>query len=52
MKKVDGQRGYDIDDTVIWSHVSQEQATPGDHPLRLIRKMASEVLDRLSPPCQ
>jgi len=42
-------RGYDSDDTGTWSYVSQEQRIPVDHPLRPIRKMVDEVLDRLSP---
>jgi transposase len=42
-------RGDDSDDTGMWSYVSQEQRIPADHPLRPIRKMVDEVLDRLSP---
>ena len=42
-------RGDDGDDTGMWSYVSQEQRIPADHPLRPIRKMVDEVLDRLSP---
>jgi len=42
-------RGNDSDDTQMWSYVSQEQRIPADHPLRPIRKMVDEVLDRLSP---
>ena len=42
-------RGNDSDDTGMWSYVSQEQRIPADHPLRPIRKMVDEVLDRLSP---
>jgi len=42
-------RGNDSDDTRMWSYVSQEQRIPADHPLRPIRKMVDEVLDRLSP---
>jgi len=42
-------RGDDSDDTRMWSYVSQEQRIPADHPLRPIRKMVDEVLDRLSP---
>jgi transposase len=33
----------------MWSYVSQEQRIPADHPLRSIRAMVDEVLDRLSP---
>jgi transposase len=33
----------------MWSYVSQEQRIPADHPLRPIRQMVDEVLDRLSP---
>jgi len=42
-------RGDDSDDTRMWSYVSQEQRIPADHPLRAIRRMVDEVLDRLSP---
>lgn len=42
-------RGNDSDDTQMWSYVSQEQRIPADHPLRPIRKMVDQVLDRLSP---
>jgi len=42
-------RGDDSDDTRMWSYVSQEQRIPADHPLRPIRKMVDEVLERLSP---
>jgi transposase len=42
-------RGDDSDDTGMWSYVSQEQRIPADHPLRPIRQMVDEVLDRLSP---
>ena len=42
-------RGNDSDDTGMWSYVSQEQRIPADHPLRSIRKMVDEVLERLSP---
>jgi len=41
-------RGDDSDDSGMWSYVSQEQRIPADHPLRPIRKMVDEVLDRLS----
>ena len=42
-------RGDDSDDTRMWSYVPQEQRIPADHPLRPIRRMVDEVLDRLSP---
>lgn len=42
-------RGNDGDDTRMWSYVSPEQRIPSDHPLRPIRKMVDEILDRLSP---
>ncbi len=42
-------RGNDSDDTRMWSYVSPEQRVPPDHPLRPIRKMVDEILDRLSP---
>jgi len=42
-------RGNDSDNTGMWSYVSQEQRIPADHPLRPIRKMVDEVLERLSP---
>jgi transposase len=42
-------RGNDSDDAGMWSYVSQEQRIPADHPLRPIRKMVDEILDRLSP---
>jgi len=42
-------RGNDSDDTRMWSYVSQEQRIPADHPLRPIRRMVDEVLNRLSP---
>ena len=42
-------RGNDSDDTRMWSYVSAEQRIPSDHPLRPIRKMVDEVLNRLSP---
>jgi transposase len=42
-------RGDDSDDTRMWSYVPQEQRIPADHPLRPIRKMVDEVLERLSP---
>jgi len=42
-------RGDDRNEAGMWSYVSQEQRIPADHPLRAIRKMVDEVLDRLSP---
>src|SRR3989337_72061 len=42
-------RGDDNDDTGMWPYVSQEQRVPADHPLRRIRTMVDEVLERLSP---
>ena len=33
----------------MWSYVSAEQRVPADHPLRRIRTMVDEVLERLSP---
>jgi len=42
-------RGNDSDDSRMWSYVSQEERIPADHPLRPIRKMVDEVLERLSP---
>jgi len=41
-------RGDDRDDTRMWSYVSQEQRIPAEHPLRVIRQMVDEILDRLS----
>lgn len=42
-------RGNDSDDTGMWSYVSPEQRIPPGHPLRPIRTMVDEILDRLSP---
>src|SRR3989337_293643 len=42
-------RGDDNDDTGMWPYVSQEQRIPAEHPLRPIRQMVDEVLERLSP---
>lgn len=33
----------------MWSYVSAEQRVPADHPLRAMRRMVDEVLERLSP---
>jgi transposase len=33
----------------MWSYVSAEQRVPADHPLRAMRRMVDDVLERLSP---
>jgi transposase len=33
----------------MWSYISAEQRVPADHPLRAMRRMVDEVLERLSP---
>ncbi len=42
-------RGDDGDEDGMWSYVSAEQRVPADHPLRRIRTMVDDVLERLSP---
>jgi transposase len=42
-------RGDDGHEDGMWSYVSAEQRVPADHPLRRIRAMVDEVLERLSP---
>src|SRR3989304_2374475 len=42
-------RGDDNDDPGMWSYVSREQRIAAEHPLRPIRQMVDEVLERLSP---
>src|SRR4030066_1297327 len=42
-------RGNDSDDSRVGSYVPQEQRIPAEHPLRPIRQMVDEVLERLSP---
>jgi transposase len=42
-------RGEDIHQDHLYSYVSPEQRVPADHPLRVIRRMANTVLQRLSP---
>ena len=41
-------RGQDTQQAVIFSYLSPEQRVPPDHPLRVIRKIADRVLERLS----
>ena len=42
-------RGDDGHEDGMWSYVSAEQRVPADHPLRRIRALVDEVLERLSP---
>ena len=41
-------RGDDQQQDGVFSYVSLEQRVPGDHPLRVIRKMVDEALGELS----
>jgi transposase len=42
-------RGDDEKQPAIWSYVLLEDRIPDDHPLRRIRRMVDEILERLSP---
>lgn len=42
-------RGADIQQSTMFSYLSPEQRVPEDHPLRPIRKMVDEALQKLSP---
>src|ERR1700737_2500975 len=42
-------RGDDEQSGHLFSYLSPEQRVPADHPLRAIRAMTDEALDRLSP---
>jgi transposase len=41
-------RGTDKKQAPLFSYISQEDRIPKEHPLRAIRKMADEVLERMS----
>lgn len=42
-------RGEEARQSAMFSYLSPEQRVPNDHPLRSVKKMADEVLERLSP---
>jgi transposase len=42
-------RGEETQQSSAFSYVSPEERVPADHPLRVIRRMTDEVLDRLGP---
>ncbi len=41
-------RGYDAQQSAIYSYLSPEQRVPADHPLRRIRALTDQVLQQLS----
>ncbi len=41
-------RGPDFEQSAMFSYLSPEQRVPADHPLRAIRKITDQVLQRLS----
>ena len=42
-------RGHDLHQDAMFSYLSPEQRVPQDHPLRPIRRMTDQALQRLSP---
>ena len=42
-------RGHDLHQDAMFSYLSPEQRVPEDHPLRPIRRMTDQALQRLSP---
>jgi transposase len=42
-------RGIDLRQEAMFSYVSPEQRVPADHPLRPIREMVDEALQKMSP---
>ena len=40
-------RGQDIQQNAMFSYLSPEQRAPQDHPLRLIRRLTDQALERL-----
>ena len=42
-------RGEETQQSSAFSYVSAEERIPADHPLRAIRRMTDEVLERLGP---
>ena len=42
-------RGDDLHQDAMFSYLSPEQRVPQDHPLRPIRRMTDQALQRLSP---
>ena len=42
-------RGDDLRQTAMWSYLSPEARVPTDHPLREMKRMVDEALERLSP---
>lgn len=42
-------RGEHDEPDGMWSYISAERRVPADHPLRPIRRMVDEILERLSP---
>ena len=42
-------RGADQQPDALFSYISPEQRVPRNHPLRPIREMANEALEKLSP---
>ena len=41
-------RGYDVQQSAMFSYLSPEQRVPADHPLRRIRSLTDQVVKRLS----
>lgn len=42
-------RGEDVKQAAMFSYLSPEERVPSAHPLRIVKKMADQTLERLSP---
>ena len=45
----EGMRGADQQQSHIFSYLSPEERVRKDHPLRTVRAMTDEILERMSP---